>query len=67
MVKPPRHSARSPRPLCPICHRATYSRGGVHPQCAAARGEAAERKSRLQAELVGPVAREGSIAPDAPA
>jgi hypothetical protein len=21
------------RPLCPICGKATYSRGGVHPQC----------------------------------
>jgi hypothetical protein len=22
------------RPLCPICKKAVYSRGGIHPQCA---------------------------------
>jgi len=22
------------RPLCPVCKKAVYSRGGIHPQCA---------------------------------
>ena len=22
------------RPICPVCKKAVYSRGGIHPQCA---------------------------------
>jgi hypothetical protein len=22
------------RPMCPVCKKAVYSRGGIHPQCA---------------------------------
>ena len=28
-----------PRRLCPVCRAATYSIGGIHPQCAKARAE----------------------------
>ncbi len=26
--------ARSPRPICPVCGQTSYSRAGIHPQCA---------------------------------
>ena len=28
------HTPISTRPVCPVCKKAVYSRGGVHPQCA---------------------------------
>lgn len=28
-----------PRPLCPVCGQATYSRAGIHPQCAQERAD----------------------------
>jgi len=28
------------RPLCPVCKKAVYSRGGIHPQCAMLREDA---------------------------
>ena len=28
-----------PRPLCPVCGQATYSRAGIHPQCAQDRAD----------------------------
>ncbi len=33
------HSLSPARPLCPVCKRAVYSRGGIHPQCAVAQAE----------------------------
>lgn len=35
--------------LCPVCGKKSYSRGGVHPQCAMVRADA-PRKARLAAE-----------------
>ena len=28
------HTPISTRPVCPVCKKAVYSRGGIHPQCA---------------------------------
>ena len=28
------HDPAPSRPLCPVCKKAVYSRGGIHPQCA---------------------------------
>ena len=28
------HVPISTRPVCPVCKKAVYSRGGIHPQCA---------------------------------
>jgi len=33
------HVLTPSRPLCPICKKATYSRGGIHPQCAKIQAE----------------------------
>jgi hypothetical protein len=33
-LKPEPLFARPARPLCPICGQASYSRDGIHPQCA---------------------------------
>lgn len=30
---PPVPAAAPPRPRCPVCGMATYSRSGTHPQC----------------------------------
>lgn len=41
-----------PLPLpkkCPVCGKSSYSRGGIHPQCAAVRADA-PRRERLAAE-----------------
>jgi hypothetical protein len=38
----------SKRPNCPVCHKAVYSRAGIHPQCAAHRQEAAQKLSQKQ-------------------
>ena len=34
MYKKQHHFPGASRPLCPICKKAVYSRGGIHPQCA---------------------------------
>ncbi len=36
-------------PICPFCGHATYSSGGIHPQCAISQADA-PRQVRLQAE-----------------
>lgn len=44
-------SEKKPQPIglipvrkhCPVCGKVAYSRGGVHPQCALARADAAVR------------------------
>jgi hypothetical protein len=28
------HLSVASRPLCPLCRKAVYSRGGIHPECA---------------------------------
>jgi predicted RNA-binding Zn-ribbon protein involved in translation (DUF1610 family) len=35
--------------LCPICGQTTYSRGGIHPQCAVQQADA-PRNARIRAE-----------------
>ena len=42
------------RNLCPVCGKASYSRGGTHPQCAVARADADVRAKRLAAGIVAP-------------
>jgi len=32
-----------PRKLCPVCGKASYSSGGVHPQCSQKKAAAAAR------------------------
>lgn len=34
------------RPLCPVCGKNTYSLGGIHPQCAVAHADKADRAAR---------------------
>ena len=29
--------------VCPVCHKPSYSRGGMHPQCSLARADAESR------------------------
>ena len=38
---------KTPR-LCPVCGKAAYSRGGIHPQCAAQKADAT-RMARVKA------------------
>ncbi len=38
-----------PRRLCPVCGAVSYSREGIHPQCAERRADA-PRMERIQAE-----------------
>jgi hypothetical protein len=38
-----------PRPLCPVCGQTTYSRGGIHPQCAQERADK-ERMDQVKAK-----------------
>ncbi len=50
-------STKKPKPLfvatkpptCPYCGHATYSQGGIHPQCAISQADA-PRQGRLQAD-----------------
>jgi hypothetical protein len=37
-------------PDCPVCGKTTYSRGGIHPQCASERADRAVRAERKAAE-----------------
>lgn len=38
----------APRPLCPVCGTTSYSKGGIHPQCAQQQADG-RRMSRLKA------------------
>ena len=53
----------TPRRVCPVCGARSYSREGIHPQCAQRQAEA-PRLARLKAEkrAGGPVAKE-AVAP----
>jgi hypothetical protein len=42
MSKRTYHLPVSSRPICPVCKKAAYSRGGIHPQCAMIRPEPPE-------------------------
>jgi hypothetical protein len=37
-------------PDCPVCGKTTYSRGGIHPQCASQRAAKIVRAAHLEAE-----------------
>lgn len=37
-------------PDCPVCGKTTYSRGGIHPQCASERADKVVRAARKEAE-----------------
>ena len=56
---PHRHNVVYPstRPKCPVCNTATFSPGGIHPQCSVNREagefEAARKAERKAAELAG--------------
>jgi ribosomal protein S27AE len=39
-IKPVVFTPQPARALCPICGKATYSRGGIHPQCAMQQADA---------------------------
>jgi hypothetical protein len=57
----PLYAARDPR-ICPVCGHASYSVGGVHPQCAVRQADArrleAEKQEAVRAEAVnGPQRR----------
>ena len=61
-------SAKSRR-LCPVCGMASYSRYGIHPQCAQAQADAprverlrAERKASAQAEAAAAVRVPSTVA-----
>ena len=40
--------AQKRRSACPVCNQPSYSRGGIHPQCAAQRADAS-RMARVKA------------------
>lgn len=47
--------------VCPVCKTRTYSRGGIHPQCAvlqadAPRTEKIKAERKLEADLAKPTA-----------
>lgn len=43
-----------PRKLCPICGKATYSAGGIHPQCAIEQADAPRLLKMRAARAVEP-------------
>jgi hypothetical protein len=47
-ITKPTPAARAPA-LCPVCGKASYSQGGVHPQCAVARADARHKARRTKA------------------
>jgi hypothetical protein len=42
------------RPRCPVCGEATYSRSGIHPQCAQERGDALQKKRLKERQVDAP-------------
>jgi len=46
------------RPLCPVCKKAVYSRGGIHPQCAMLREDAVNPIKKVLAPTVPSVVTE---------
>jgi hypothetical protein len=43
------------RPTCPVCKKAVYSRGGIHPQCAMIQAEPRRVKKPDAATLPDPL------------
>jgi hypothetical protein len=46
-----------PRAVCPVCGTTSYSRGGIHPQCAVARADRAAPRPPESAEKKKPLAQ----------
>jgi len=40
------HVITGAQPLCPVCGKASYSRDGIHPQCAVTRNDRARTKDK---------------------
>src|SRR3954447_16566833 len=56
-------SAEPVRPVCPVCGKTAYSRGGIHPQCAASRADRVTRdKAAAREKLHRDKTGEGSDA-----
>ncbi len=49
------------RPLCPVCKKAVYSRGGIHPQCAMLREDAMNPIKKVLIPAAAAVATETSV------
>ena len=54
--KPEPLYSQPPRKICPICGEPSYSRGGMHPQCAAADADAKLMKA-MKASNQGKLSR----------
>ncbi len=39
---------------CPVCGHASYSRGGIHPQCNRAQADKLRREKRAEEQLAAP-------------
>ena len=48
------------RPVCPVCHKSVYSRGGIHPQCAMIQSEPPRPKKKPLDAVGSPAAVDGT-------
>lgn len=48
LIKPP------PKKPCPVCGHASYSLGGIHPQCNRAKADKVRREIRIEENLANP-------------
>lgn len=55
------HFPTEARPVCPVCHKSVYSRGGIHPQCAMIQSEPPRPKKKPDVPAT-PVAVEAAAA-----
>lgn len=51
------------RPTCPVCGQATYSRAGIHPQCAQNRADE-RRMEEVKAKRKAATPQKPTVAPD---
>jgi len=49
------HVPASSRPICPVCKKAAYSRGGIHPQCAMIQSEPPRPKKQASRRSEGAI------------
>lgn len=59
----PLYEAKS-RPVCPVCGTATYSRAGIHPQCAQDRADE-RRMEKIKANRKANPPKQKPASPDA--
>jgi hypothetical protein len=50
MEKPKPLNSEPPRKICPVCGEPSYSRAGIHPQCAAVQADAKRIRKTKKAE-----------------